>query len=102
MLTWVLIGVPVFFVVAGTLGALSFAVGAGPENEQPAEQPVVARRPGAIIRPAVAHPLPMVLDEASAREDSELVIALERRLAHERAAATAFARNPSSQTLWLH
>jgi len=96
MLMLAIVGIPILFVVAGTLGALSFAQGFQPEAEAERPQPRKPVEIPAILETPVA-PVPQ-----PGHDVDEMLLALEAHMRRERQAAAKFAQDPSSQSLWLN
>ncbi|MBZ0272394.1 hypothetical protein K8I61_10180 [bacterium] len=99
--TLVLIGVPVLFLIVGTLAALSFARSPGEETVQ---ADVVRERILLAVQPNSSLFAPSGNAGREIRELSleELVAAVEEHVRQERQAAQEFSRNPSMRTLWLN
>ena len=95
MLTFVLIGAPILFIIASTVGILAFSVSA-PAPEAPR---AVATKPREELAPVFVHPMPKQLEPMPI---DDVVAQLESHLRHEREVAARFASDPSSTTLSLN
>jgi hypothetical protein len=96
MLTTIVIAVPVFFIIAGAIAALSFSIPSEAEALATASQTADAGETNSLI---FAQPALSAATVGSASTD-QLVGQIETHLRQERKAAAEFVSNPSSRALW--
>lgn len=96
MSTLILIGIPVLIILAGTLAAVTLAASGAEAKAEEATTGVEASQPEDTVSAGWDAPEPGQL------APEQIVERLEWQMRQDREAAAHFAKDPSSESLWIH